>query len=154
QDENVYTKSNVGEAYIQGIEAELTFYLSKTFSVYSNLNYTYGQNISKNEPMRRIPPLNGNFSLKYNKNLLNISLVYLFALKQDRLSSGDIDDHRIQDGGTPGWNVFNIYSSYRIKSFLVSAGLLNIFNEAYRVHGSGIDGIGRSIFIGLKYQLK
>ncbi|RLD77091.1 MAG: TonB-dependent receptor [Bacteroidetes bacterium] len=154
QGENVYTKFNVGEAYIQGIEGELTFYLSKTISLYSNLNYTYGQNISKNEPMRRIPPLNGNLSLKYNKNLLKFSLEYLFALKQDRLSSGDIDDHRIQDGGTPEWHVFNFYSSYRIKSFTISTGLLNIFNEAYRVHGSGIDGIGRSIFVGLKYQLK
>ena len=103
--------------------------------------------------MRRIPPLNGNLSIIYNYNSLKLSVEYLFASKQDRLSSGDIDDHRIPDGGTPGWQVLNLYGSYRIDSFLLSIGLLNIFNESYRTHGSGIDGIGRSVFVAIQYQV-
>ena len=149
--ENVYTKVNVGEAYIQGIEGDILYQLSKTFSIYSNLNYTYGQNVSKNEPMRRIPPLFGNLSLNYNKFPLKLSLEFLFAAEQDLLSSGDIDDHRIPDGGTPGWKVLNFYSSYKINPFMLSVGFLNVFDEAYRIHGSGISGIGRSIFIAVNY---
>ena len=152
--ENLYTKTNVGKAFIQGIEGDVTYQFSRIFSLYSFLNYTYGQNISKDEPMRRIPPLNGNLSIIYNYNSLKLSFEYLFAAKQDRLSSGDIDDHRIPDGGTPGWQVLNLYGSYRIDSFLLSTGLLNIFNEAYRTHGSGIDGIGRSMFVAIHYQFE
>ena len=154
QGEKVYTKVNVGEAFIQGIEGDVTYQLSRIFSLYSFLNYTYGQNISKDEPMRRIPPLNGNLSIIYNYNSLKLSVEYLLAAKQDRLSSGDIDDHRIPDGGTPGWQVLSLYGSYRIDSFLLSTGLLNIFNTAYRTHGSGIDGIGRSMFVAIHYQFE
>lgn len=153
QGENVYTKVNVGKAYIRGIEGDITYYLSQMFSIYSSLNYTYGQNTSKDEPMRRIPPLNGNVTLSYYKRALKLSLEFLFASKQDRLSSGDIDDHRIPEGGTPGWQVLNLYSSYRVNAFLISVGLLNILDETYRVHGSGIDGIGRSIFIDLRISI-
>jgi outer membrane receptor protein involved in Fe transport len=151
--ENVYTKVNVGKAFVEGIEGDLTFYLNRMFSLYSSINYTYGQNVSKDEPMRRIPPLNGNVTVNYQNKMLKLSAQYLFATTQDRLSSGDIDDHRIPDGGTPGWQVLNLYSSYKISSFLVSVGLLNIFNEAYKTHGSGINGIGRSIFVDLKFSI-
>ena len=53
----------------------------------------------------------------------------------------------------PGWQVLNLYSSYKINTFLISVGLLNIFDEDYRIHGSGIDGIGRSVFIDLKISI-
>lgn len=154
QGENVYTKVNVGKAYIQGIEGDLTYHLSRSFLLYSNLNYTYGYNTTKGEPMRRIPPLNGNLTLIYNYSSVKLSLEMLFAAKQDRLSSGDVDDHRIPDGGTPGWEVLNLYGTYNIKPFIFSVGLLNIFNEEYRTHGSGINGIGRSVFIAVNYQFE
>lgn len=153
QGENVYTKENVGEAYVQGIEGELTYNIIKSFSLYSNLIYTFGENTSKNEPMRRIPPLNGNLSVIYRRSLLKVSLEFLFATKQDRLSSGDVDDHRIPDGGTPGWQVLNLYGSYNIKPLTFSVGFLNIFNEEYRTHGSGINGIGRSVFLAVNLQI-
>jgi len=150
--DDIYIKINVGKAFIQGIEGDVTYQFSRIFSIYSFLNYTYGQNISKEEPMRRIPPLNGNLSIISYFNSLKLSIEYLFAAEQDRLSSGDIDDHRIPDGGTPGWQILNLYGSYRINSLLLSTGLLNIFNVAYRTHGSGIDGIGRSMFVAINYQ--
>ncbi len=152
QGENVYKKENVGEAYVQGIEGELTYYFITSFSFYTNLTYTFGQNISKDEPMRRIPPLNGNLTLIYQRSLLKVSLEFLFATKQDRLSSGDVDDHRIPDGGTPGWQVLNFYGSYKIDPLTFSIGFLNIFNEEYRTHGSGINGIGRSIYIAARLR--
>lgn len=148
--EDVYTMENVGEAYVQGIEAELSYLLTRKFLIYSNLTYTFGQNISKDEPMRRIPPLYGNLSLIYNWSIYKLTFEFLFATKQDRLSSGDIDDHRIPDGGTPGWSVLNLYGSYLIDPLTLSVGLLNILNEEYRTHGSGINGIGRSIYIAAR----
>lgn len=153
QGENVYTKENVGEAYVQGIEGELTYSFITSFSFYSNLTYTFGQNTSKDEPMRRIPPLNGNLTLIYNWSILKVSLEFLFATKQDRLSSGDVDDHRIPDGGTPGWQVLNLYGSYKIDPLTFSVGFLNILNEEYRTHGSGINGIGRSLFLAVNLQI-
>jgi hemoglobin/transferrin/lactoferrin receptor protein len=149
----VYTRENLGKAFIQGIEGEIEIRPLSYLSMSSFLVYTYGQNVSNNEPLRRIPPLNGFLGLHYHgvKNLEIIS-EWQVASKQDRLSSGDIDDPRIPHGGTPAWNIFNLRFSYQLHGITINTGLINLFNEAYRTHGSGVDGVGRSIYISLKYS--
>jgi len=151
--DRVYTKENIGEAFIQGIEFKMKYSLHNDIMLSQNITYTYGHNKSKNEPIRRIPPLNGSLALLYNihKSIV-VRAEYLFAFKQNRLSSGDIDDHRISDGGTPSWSVLNVYSNYYVKQFVFGLGINNIFNEPYRMHGSGIDGIGRSFQFIIKYN--
>ena len=150
--EDVYKKDNVGEAYVKGVELEFYTKLFKNFSLRSSVTYTYGKNISKNEPFRRIPPLFGDLSLRYDHKIFFITLQTLAANEQDRLSSGDIDDHRIPDGGTPGWFVANIKSGVSWKMIQVHVAFNNIFNEAYRMHGSGVDGLGRHLALSIKYR--
>jgi hemoglobin/transferrin/lactoferrin receptor protein len=114
-----------------------------------NLTYTYGQNITKNEPARRIPPLFGRFAVEYKLKGLWINLEWQTAGKQDRLAAGDNDDNRIPFGGTPGWNIFNVNTSYEMRFIKVNLSLLNLFNQDYRFHGSGVNGYGRSVFLSL-----
>ncbi len=149
----VYTRENVGEAFLKGIEGELQIRPLRFLTINSYLVYTYGQNVTNNEPLRRIPPLTGLVGLHWSmiKNL-EVITEWQFAGKQDRLSSGDMDDSRIPEGGTPAWSLFNCRFSYRIAGLQINTGLLNIFNEAYRTHGSGVDGIGRSLYISLRYN--
>jgi outer membrane receptor protein involved in Fe transport len=148
----VYTRENVGKAFIRGIEGELQLRPFRYLSVNTYLVYTYGQNVSNNEPLRRIPPLNGMLGIHFQgvKNM-EILTEWQFAARQDRLSPGDIDDTRIPDGGTPAWRIFNLRFSYQFHGITVNTGLINLFNEAYRTHGSGVDGVGRSLYISLKY---
>ncbi len=150
----VYKRENVNKAAIYGGEVEVETRLSKNLIGYGNMAYMHGQNISNDEPMRRIPPMNGKLGLRGAVHQ-NITIMgeWLFAASQDRLSSGDISDDRIANGGTPGWNVFNILGGYDHEYFTVNAGLQNIFDASYRVHGSGIDGIGRSVWVSLKVRL-
>ena len=77
----------------------------------------------------------------------------LLAAKQDRLAKGDKDDNRIPKGGTPGWQIVNLSGGYRWRSLTVSAELHNLANEAYRTHGSGVDGVGRSAWIAVEIGL-
>ncbi len=70
--------------------------------------------------MRRIPPLNGKAALQYSKSKLFGETEFLFAVKQDRLSNGDIDDHRIPEGGTPGWQVVNLKLGYSLDKISVT----------------------------------
>ena len=85
---------------------------------------------------------------------LHFRAEFLFAGKQDRLSSGDISDNRIQDGGTPAWNVINISAGYNALRWMeLNFGINNLFDEAYRIHGSGVDCYGRNIWMGLKFKI-
>jgi len=149
----VYTRENVGQANIQGIEGELQLRPLRYLSINSYIVYTYGHNVTKNEPLRRIPPLNGMIGIRFHRvKNLDIVTEWQFAASQDRLSSGDIDDSRIPEGGTHAWSIVNLRFSYQVKGLTINTGLLNLFNEAYRTHGSGVECIGRSVYISLRYS--
>jgi len=149
--EKVYTKTNFAKAVVKGIELNLRFEFTTNWIANGNLTYTYGQNETLGEPMTRIPPLNGRLGIEFtDPSGFRASLDFLAAAKQDRLSSADENDTRIPEGGTPGWELFNLKMGYQWKFITLTAGLNNIFNEAYRTHGSGVDGYGRSVWAGAK----
>jgi outer membrane cobalamin receptor len=145
----VYIKENVERAYIQGVETDWDLELNKSWLLSGNLTYTYGQNITRDEPVRRIPPLFGRLSVEYKYKSWWMKLEWQAAGRQDRLAAGDIDDNRIPDGGTPGWNVFNISTGYSWRFIRIDISLLNLLNQDYRFHGSGVNGYGRSGLLSL-----
>jgi len=150
----VYRKENVERAFIQGVEASWDLALGRAWLLTGNLAYTYGQNITKNEPVRRIPPLFGLLSLKHRRKNSWYSLECLAAGKQSRLAQGDVDDNRIPDGGTPGWCVVNVAAGYQLWFFTIDLRLNNLLNKDYRYHGSGVNGCGRSAHLTMRFEIK
>lgn len=148
---NVYTKENSQESFIRGAEFSTSLMLNKYFSIHTGMAYAYGQNTSRSEPMRRIPPVNGKFQIQYRRGNFFTSIDQFFAGKQSRLAQGDKDDNRIPLGGTPGWHIINISSGYTQTSHTIRLGLMNLANTDYRTHGSGINNTGRSVW--LSYEI-
>jgi outer membrane receptor protein involved in Fe transport len=149
----VYKKENVEEAYIKGFETEVDYQPFTGLHLKGNIAYTYGQSLTKHEPLRRIPPLNGILISRYNHKKWFGSAELLFASEQNRLAQGDKDDNRIPKEGTPGWKIINLYGGYELTHFKFNLGLQNLFNEDYRTHGSGINGVGRSAWVSVMVQL-
>ncbi len=149
----VYQKENSDKSYIQGVETSWDYDFSNSWSFHGDITYTYGQNITKNEPVRRIPPLFGRIAAEYNQGSWLVNVEWLAAAKQSRLAQGDKDDNRIPEGGTPGWSVFNINSSYTWKFITVDLSLRNILNADYRYHGSGVNGYGRSLLLTVGVEI-
>lgn len=149
----VYLKSNIGESYITGAEGELEWHLHKRWVAQANACYTYGQNVSAKEPFRRIPPVFGRFSLRWQANTrLSLRAESLWAGWQRRLAKADVDDNRIADTGTPGWQVLNLQGHWAGRRLQFSMEAQNLFNTAYRTHGSGIDGLGRSLWVRVRFR--
>ena len=149
----VYSKQNSEASFIKGFETNLTLQFNTQLNWSSNLTYTYGQNETKNEPMRRIPPLFGQQELTWKKNKTQILVQHLFAGKQDRLAQGDKDDNRIGINGTPNWNVFNISMNQQINNVFIQLGGINLLNEKYKTHGSGIYAMGRTYSLLVQFNL-
>lgn len=147
QDQRVFQKINLDQAYIYGLEASLEYRLVGPLSIYGQASYTFGGDES-NAPLRRIPPFNGRFGLALRQPQgYFIRVENWWAADQTRLSSGDINDHRIPAGGTPGFFVVNLHAGYQLRWVQASLTVQNLFNEAYRFHGSGVDASGRSVWI-------
>ena len=142
---DVYVKENVDKGYIYGAEFQLQYQLHKNWSLGSMLSYLYGQSETRKEPLRRIPPIHSSTTIDFHKNNFRAGLRLDLAGKQDRLAQGDKDDNRIPAGGTPGFTVLNGYAGYEWKKLSFHIYLTNLFNEDYRTHGSGINGMGRAV---------
>jgi hemoglobin/transferrin/lactoferrin receptor protein len=147
---NVYRKENMENAFIKGGEAFLQWQPGEHWTVNNFTAYTFGKNNTKDEPLRRMPPLNGNSSVKYAFKRYYITVEMAWASNQTRLAQGDKNDNRIPPGGTPGWKIFNAFGGYQYKMIQIRHSLQNIFDEDYRTHGSGINGVGRSVLMELK----
>lgn len=148
----VYIKSNTEKAYVYGLETFVNQDLGKFLKAKAMLTYTYGQNLTRKEPVRRIPPLFGSLCLEGRHLHLHYGAEWLWATAQKRLAAGDKSDNRIPEGGTPGWSVINLYAGYKWKFLQLRLTFNNIGNADYRYHGSGINGIGRSLSIGLSLR--
>ena len=126
--------------------------LAPRLTASGHLTYAYGQQPSADQPMRRIPPLNGLLSLRWEspwRAWLEGRLRVAGA--QRRLAPGDLADHRIPKGGTDGWAVLDLHGGRPLGAGLrLTAGIANVFDAAYRVHGSGIDGVGRSAWLAAR----
>ncbi|WP_411272871.1 TonB-dependent receptor plug domain-containing protein [Daejeonella sp.] len=150
---NVYRKENIENAYIKGGEGFINWQANEHWMINSFIAYTFGKNSTKDEPLRRMPPLNGNTSFRYTLKRFYILGELAWASGQSRLAQGDRDDNRIPKGGTPGWRVWNTFAGYKYKMLQFRLSLQNIFNEDYRTHGSGINGVGRSVLSELSISL-
>ena len=149
----VYKKENTESAFIKGIEAEVMAQLLRQVSVNAGFSYTYGQSLSKNEPLRRIPPFNGRMAASFKNLRWFASAEWQFASKQTRLAQGDKDDNRIGKNGTAGWQLINLYAGYHLRRIQLNMGLQNLFNQDYKTHGSGINGVGRSAWISFSIKI-
>jgi hemoglobin/transferrin/lactoferrin receptor protein len=147
----VYQKLNIEKAFIQGIESDFLYQLNQRFSISSNLTYTFGQSISQQEPLRRIPPFSGSIKLQYTHNQFFTHIEYIATDTQKRLSAADKSDNRINPNGTPSWQIINIATGFTYKKINISLSAFNLFNVDYRVHGSGVNGMGRALGATLDY---
>ncbi|PQO36779.1 hypothetical protein C5Y96_06320 [Blastopirellula marina] len=143
------------QAYLNGVEFSAEYQLSYEWSVYGNYWYTYGRNVDTGQPLSRIPPQQGTLGLRkrWNDGRDWFDTYAWIVDKQDRLNDRDISDtNRIPPGGTPGYTTLNFrYGRMISPRQRLSLNVENIFDEQYRVHGSGSDGPGINAL--LTYEL-
>lgn len=147
--QQVYRRANLDAAYVRGIEADIEWRATTSLSVFAFGSTTYGRQEAADIPLRRIPPANGLVGVRQHWSRGPwIETTVRLARTQDRLAPGDLSDHRIPAGGTPGWVTANLSGGMPIgRAVTLVGGLANVFNEAYRIHGSGIDSPGRHLWL-------
>ena len=143
------------EAYLQGIEYNGEYVMCNNWSVYGNCWYTYGQDTELDDPLSKIPPLQGVLGLRSRDDCaMNWIDAYTWLVdEQDRLSATDrTDSRRIPPGGTPGYGTLNLRAGHMLSDRQrISVVGENLTDKFYRVHGSGSAGAGASVI--LSYEL-
>lgn len=150
----ILQRRNTGESLIQGVELNFRYPFTPRWLLAGGFTWTEGFSRDTGQPLRRIPPLNGNLRLRYTPHAnLWFEAGSTLATEQDRLSRGDITDPRIGPNGTPGYAVFDLRAGYQpLAKHQLLVSLENLGDQRYRTHGSGIFSPG--INLGLTYSIE
>ena len=161
---NEVTKLNAGDGYIQGIEVGGRWELVRGLTLFGSVAVQDGElegfpNSSRKsevEPVSRMLPLTGLVGLRWDSPERRFWLEGNVQLvdRQDRLSASDIrDTQRIPPGGTPGYTVATVRGGWRVNEFLtLTAAVENVTDEAYRIHGSGVNEPGTNFIFGAQMR--
>jgi iron complex outermembrane receptor protein len=157
---NAKRYENVEDAFIYGFELLTNYNLWKGLNIYGNWAYTLGENVSMDEPLAEIPPMELNAGLKYNANKWNVQFNSRFVMEQDRVSLS------FNEQKSSAFQVFDFSAYYTVwKGLSLSLNIENIFDENYVEHLSrayknqipGTNSIyfepGRNFIVGLSYKL-
>ncbi len=157
-----------GDATVDGAELSFRAHLPSNVRLLGTVAYAFGEGPNPAErpsdsrlpydervPLSRVPPLNGTLDVRWSPaRPTYFGAALRWARLQDRLAPTDLNDPRIPLGGTPGYAVFDLRAGWRMQRRLVLAAVLeNLFDSAYRVHGSSVNGPGRGVSISLEAGL-
>jgi hemoglobin/transferrin/lactoferrin receptor protein len=160
---NEVTKKNAGDGYVEGVEAdvacqateEVTLSAAATWLTGSVDGYPTAATTRATEPVSRLMPPTARFGATYRPRFASgkwsLSADCTMANRQDDLPAADrADTQRIPPGGTPGYAVLGLSSSYTIREGVrLTVALENLLDKDYRIHGSGVNEPGRNLVVAL-----
>lgn len=148
---------NTGRANIYGISLTLRGDLSDRFGVNSSLNFTGGEDLIENEPLRHVPPLFGRASLLYREKsfLFEFNVQYSGSKEYDELAPSEKNKiYLYTPEGALAWYTLNFRVSYEFRdSLIINIGLENLLDKHYRTYSSGISAPGRNFILGLRLKI-
>ncbi len=160
--DGTYSKLNGGDGYVHGVESELQVRLSKHWlsrtgftwmEGYTDYDTADGTKIT--EPVRTMP-LTAYTALRWESedHRFWAEAAERATDDEDRLTAADkTDTQRIPPGGTPGYAVTDLRCGLRLKhNVSLVAGVENIFDKDYRIHGSGSNEPGRNFILSAEYR--
>jgi hemoglobin/transferrin/lactoferrin receptor protein len=153
------TKKNSGDGYIQGVEVSETVEVGQGWSTWVSASWMEGKvdaypssdAVRERDYVSRLMPPTAEAGLRWKEAAGKywFEVVEAMAAKADKLSADDErDTQRIPPGGTPGYAVTHVRGGSKIsRNFDVSLALENVFDEDYRIHGSGVNEPGRNVIL-------
>lgn len=151
---SILQNKNVGEGTINGFELEGTLHLAHGFELAADLTRTTGTNTVSDEPFPYIPPTFGTVKLRYTASKRGFwsEAVFAFAQQQDRISEAERADD-ILANGTPAYQVITLRGGANITSHInATVAVENIFDKAYRFHGSQVFEPGRQLVVATQVR--
>lgn len=147
---------NANSAYIYGFNAQLSWDITRTLSINSTINYTYGRinTDTTDYPLDHVPPLFGKTSLNLKIKKFRGEAYAMYNgwkhLEDYNLQGEDNYPYATVDG-MPSWFTVNLRGSYQLtKSLAVQLGIENIMNTNYRLFASNISAPGTNVVVTVR----
>lgn len=147
---------NIEKAFKTGVETRFNWQFLPKFRTELAAAYTYAEDLSTNNPLPEIAPLDFRWNVLADFSPVSLGLHYRYSAKQSRINP------TFGEFTTPEFSVFDFTSKYNVfKNATLSFDVLNIFDRAYAEHlnrtlstnkKQRILAVGRSFNIGFSYN--
>ncbi len=145
---------NAASSRLYGLEGGLSASLGARLGLRASVQYSRGTQRTGDvsEPADRVPPLQGRVALSFRQSdEWTFEAWCIAADGQRRLSARDVRDVRIDPRGTAGWATVGAEAAWQSDAgWSVIAGVDNLLDRRYRVHGSGLDAPGINLSLTVR----
>ena len=156
-------KDNVGDGWMWGFEAEVAWRATPCWMAFGNVSWMDGEvdqfpssRVTVRKPAQLVKSRRGSLGLPIEPpgGRFWAQAELALAEKADRLSlQNESDTQRIPPGGTPGYAVVNLRAGYAASEHVdLLFAIENLFDEDYRIHGSGINEPGTNLVFGVSAE--
>jgi len=153
---------NIGDGWVWGLEADVAWRFAPSLTAFATASWMDGEadeldpatGARVRSPLSRQKPFSTFLGLRWERpgGCFWAQAEWGYAAKEDRLSlSDEADTQRIPPGGTPSWSVVNLRGGVRLgEDARLGVSLENLFDENYRIHGSGQNEPGFNLVVMLE----
>ncbi len=153
----IITNTNIGEAMLRGFSFNLRSDFSRKMGILSTVNYTWGRDITNDEPLAHVPPVFGKTSLDYSRENFSGSFYIFYSgwkRMEDMSPFGEDNMEEATEYGFPGWFTLNLKTGYQIaENVHVQLAVENFLDTYYKVFASGISAPGRNLMVTVRANL-
>jgi hemoglobin/transferrin/lactoferrin receptor protein len=155
---DVYASQNKAKAVVYGFNVNGSVNFTYNTTLAATYTYTKGtyQNGTIEMPLDHIPPTYGRVGLKHDVKKFSAELFTVFngwKRIKDYSSSGEDNQIYATIDGMPGWQIWNINTSYQpTKKLNLSFQIENMADLNYRYFASGISALGRNYIVSCRYS--
>jgi len=134
------------DSVLQGFEGHTDVRLTSALVAEVGLDYVHGALKDTHDPLPRIPPLRGQFGLRYQYNAFQAGGTVTAAATQDRIFDEEMP--------TDGYTLLKVFAAYSVQQgrllHTITARADNLANELYRNHLSLIKELAPEMGRNLK----
>jgi hemoglobin/transferrin/lactoferrin receptor protein len=151
-------KVNAGDGHIHGVEVGASWRVLDTLTLLGNVTWVDGEvsvfptsaPVAVDEVPDRIQPLTTLFGVRWDlpRDFWVESFLRAVSDKDELSSAEEADTSRVPPDGTPGYVTADLRAGWKLHDRVrLVAGIENLANEDYRIHGSGSNMPGRDFVV-------
>ncbi len=152
-----FVNDNSNRGVIHGFNLNMISDLNSNISFKGTLNYTFGRDLSLNQPLAHIPPIFGQADIIYegNKFIHEFFIVYSGWKKIENMAlSGEDNEDEGTIHGYPGWYTINFRTTFNAtKNISIQFALENIINNLYKPFATAVAAPGINFIATLRVKI-
>ena len=152
-----FVNDNSDRGLIHGFNINMISDLNSSVSFKGTINYTFGRDLSNDEPLAHIPPVFGRAEIIYEAKKFTHEFAFIYSgwkRIEDMAKTGEDNEEEGTEYGFPGWYTINLKTTLRVSSNIaVQFAAENVTSNFYKPFATAVAAPGLNFIITLHVKV-